>query len=58
MKGNYNGKNSLFDQPSPENQNHLNLVIVNSIRWSTKIGRGSRERRFFHLTSATQIPQN
>ena len=35
-----NGKNARFDQSSPEHNDHLTLLIVKKILWSTKIGRG------------------
>jgi len=34
------GKNARFDQSSPEQNDHLALLIVKKILWSTKIGRG------------------
>jgi hypothetical protein len=34
------GKNARFDQSSPEQSDHLTLLIVKKILWSTKIGRG------------------
>ena len=32
------GKNACFDQPSPEQADHLILLIENKVKWSTKTG--------------------
>ena len=32
------GKNIRFDKHSPEKHDHINLLIVNKLRWSTKTG--------------------
>jgi hypothetical protein len=34
------GKNAHFDQPPPEQNEHLTLLNVKKILWSAKIGRG------------------
>ena len=33
------GRNAGFDQPSPEQPEHLTLLIANMVKWSIKIGR-------------------
>jgi hypothetical protein len=51
------GKNARFDQSSPEQNDHLTLLIVKKILWSTKIGRGwSRTPVFQALPSQSTIP--
>jgi hypothetical protein len=37
-KNGFGGKNVLFDQSSPEQSDHLNLLIVNRLKWVTEIG--------------------
>jgi hypothetical protein len=44
------GKNTRFDQPSPEQPDRLILLIDNNVKWSNKTGGGWSEYPFCPIT--------